>query len=74
MDNVPKDGMRGNESLDAVNHIVGGSKVSYAQKQRITGRVDEDEDPVADLTIDGVRINFSQEQKNLDIHGKEEPK
>ena len=54
--------MQGNESLDAVNHIVGGTKVSYAQKQRITGRRDEDEDPVADLTIDGVRINFAQEQ------------
>jgi hypothetical protein len=61
MDNVPKDGMRGNESLGAKDHVVGGNKVSYAQKERITGRVDEDEDPVADLTIDGVRIKFAQE-------------
>ena len=57
---VPKDGMEGTESLDAKNHIVGGSKVSYAQQERITGRYDEDEYPVADLTIDGVRINFAQ--------------
>ena len=61
MDHVPKDGMFGNEDLGAKNHIVGGNKVSYAQKNRITGRVDEDEAPVADLTVDGVRINFSQE-------------
>jgi hypothetical protein len=61
MDHVPKDGMQGNESLDAVNHVVGGTKVSYAQKNRITGTRDEDEPPVADLTIDGVRIHFAEQ-------------
>ena len=60
MDHTPKDGMFGNEDLGAKNHIVGGTKVNYAQQSRITGTRDEDEPPVADLTVDGVRIHFAQ--------------
>ena len=62
MDDVPLDGMRGNEEVYG-NAIVGGNAVKYhqiAQKKRITGLRSDDEDPVADLTVDGTRINFAE--------------